>query len=79
MHDFVFFSGVSHGELIDLAKYHFGKLPARFRDEAPALPACKFTGSEVIKTYYADISKRRDSFYSLLVKKCKCLLKKDLS
>ncbi|KAM9495524.1 mitochondrial-processing peptidase subunit beta [Clarias gariepinus] len=39
--------GVSHSELIDLAKYHFGKLPARFRDEAPALPPCKFTGSEI--------------------------------
>lgn len=42
-------SGVSHSELIDLANYHFGKLPARYRDEAPALPSCKFTGSEVIK------------------------------
>uniref|UniRef100_A0AAR2JFZ2 Mitochondrial-processing peptidase subunit beta n=1 Tax=Pygocentrus nattereri TaxID=42514 RepID=A0AAR2JFZ2_PYGNA len=39
--------GVSHNELIDLAKYHFGKLPARYKGEAPALPACKFTGSEI--------------------------------
>jgi len=40
-------SGVSHNELIDLAKYHFGKLPARYKGEAPTLPACNFTGSEV--------------------------------
>uniref|UniRef100_A0AAR2KMT3 Mitochondrial-processing peptidase subunit beta n=1 Tax=Pygocentrus nattereri TaxID=42514 RepID=A0AAR2KMT3_PYGNA len=38
---------LSHNELIDLAKYHFGKLPARYKGEAPALPACKFTGSEI--------------------------------
>uniref|UniRef100_A0A8C3B2E6 Mitochondrial-processing peptidase subunit beta n=1 Tax=Cyclopterus lumpus TaxID=8103 RepID=A0A8C3B2E6_CYCLU len=37
--------GVSHDELIDLAKYHFGKLPGR--GEAPALPPCHFTGSEI--------------------------------
>ncbi|KAK0154425.1 Mitochondrial-processing peptidase subunit beta [Merluccius polli] len=39
--------GVSHNELIDLAKYHFGKLPARYRSDAPELPACSFTGSEI--------------------------------
>ncbi|KAK7896870.1 hypothetical protein WMY93_022195 [Mugilogobius chulae] len=39
--------GVSHGELIDLAKYHFGKLPGRYIGEAPALPPCHFTGSEI--------------------------------
>ncbi len=39
--------GVSHDELIDLAKYHFGKLPGRYEGEAPALPLCQFTGSEV--------------------------------
>ncbi|KAJ0037048.1 hypothetical protein NL108_016426, partial [Boleophthalmus pectinirostris] len=39
--------GVSHGELIDLAKYHFGKLPGRYVGEAPALPPCHFTGSEI--------------------------------
>uniref|UniRef100_A0A8C9TTR9 Mitochondrial-processing peptidase subunit beta n=1 Tax=Scleropages formosus TaxID=113540 RepID=A0A8C9TTR9_SCLFO len=39
--------GVSHDELIELARYHFGKLPARFKGEAPALPPCKFTGSEI--------------------------------
>jgi len=40
-----FCSGVSHDELIHLARYHFGKLPGR--GEAPALPPCHFTGSEV--------------------------------
>ncbi|XP_026183044.1 mitochondrial-processing peptidase subunit beta isoform X1 [Mastacembelus armatus] len=39
--------GVSHDELIDLAKYHFGKLPGRFQVEAPSLPSCPFTGSEI--------------------------------
>uniref|UniRef100_A0A672FRM2 Mitochondrial-processing peptidase subunit beta n=1 Tax=Salarias fasciatus TaxID=181472 RepID=A0A672FRM2_SALFA len=39
--------GVCHDELIDLAKYHFGKLPGRYQGEAPALPACRFTGSEI--------------------------------
>ncbi|XP_012694658.2 mitochondrial-processing peptidase subunit beta [Clupea harengus] len=38
--------GVSHNELIDLAKFHFGKLLAAER-EAPPLPLCKFTGSEI--------------------------------
>ena len=51
----LFLSGVSHDELIDLAKYHFGKLPGRYKGEAPALPACHFTGSEVsvvVFTYF---------------------------
>uniref|UniRef100_A0AAQ5YVV0 Mitochondrial-processing peptidase subunit beta n=1 Tax=Amphiprion ocellaris TaxID=80972 RepID=A0AAQ5YVV0_AMPOC len=39
--------GVCHEELIDLAKYHFGKLPNRYQGEAPVLPPCHFTGSEV--------------------------------
>uniref|UniRef100_A0A674EJA3 Mitochondrial-processing peptidase subunit beta n=1 Tax=Salmo trutta TaxID=8032 RepID=A0A674EJA3_SALTR len=39
--------GVSHNELIDLAKYHFGNLPARYKGEAPTFPQCDFTGSEV--------------------------------
>uniref|UniRef100_A0A4W4HE78 Mitochondrial-processing peptidase subunit beta n=1 Tax=Electrophorus electricus TaxID=8005 RepID=A0A4W4HE78_ELEEL len=39
--------GVCHNELIDLAKFHFGKLPARYKGEAPALPSCRFTGSEI--------------------------------
>ncbi|XP_063049154.1 mitochondrial-processing peptidase subunit beta [Engraulis encrasicolus] len=38
--------GVNHSELIDLAKFHFGKLVAAER-MAPALPACQFTGSEI--------------------------------
>lgn len=39
--------GVSQDELIDLAKYHFGKLPGRDKGEAPSLPPCDFTGSEI--------------------------------
>ncbi|KAL3048594.1 mitochondrial-processing peptidase subunit beta [Trematomus bernacchii] len=39
--------GVSHDELNDLAKYHFGKLPGIYKGEAPALPPCNFTGSEI--------------------------------
>uniref|UniRef100_A0A674DTI4 Mitochondrial-processing peptidase subunit beta n=1 Tax=Salmo trutta TaxID=8032 RepID=A0A674DTI4_SALTR len=39
--------GVSHNELIDLAKYHFGNLPARYKGEAPTFPQCDFTGSEI--------------------------------
>ncbi|XP_068163486.1 mitochondrial-processing peptidase subunit beta [Antennarius striatus] len=39
--------GVSHDDLIDLAKYHFGKLLGRCKGETPALPACNFTGSEI--------------------------------
>ncbi|KAM8740743.1 mitochondrial-processing peptidase subunit beta [Acanthopagrus latus] len=39
--------GVSHDELIDLAKYHFGKLPGRYKGDAPELPPCHFTGSEI--------------------------------
>ena len=47
-----FWSGVSHDELIDLAKYHFGKLPGRYKGDAPELPPCHFTGSEVrLKAY----------------------------
>lgn len=44
---FLCFSGVSHDELIGLASYHFGKLPGRYQGDAPALPLCHFTGSEV--------------------------------
>uniref|UniRef100_A0A3Q2YSV0 Mitochondrial-processing peptidase subunit beta n=1 Tax=Hippocampus comes TaxID=109280 RepID=A0A3Q2YSV0_HIPCM len=39
--------GVSHTELIDLAKYHFGQLVGRYDSDAPAPPACPFTGSEI--------------------------------
>uniref|UniRef100_A0A6Q2YLX4 Mitochondrial-processing peptidase subunit beta n=1 Tax=Esox lucius TaxID=8010 RepID=A0A6Q2YLX4_ESOLU len=39
--------GVSHSELIDLAKYHFGNLPAKYKGEAPSFPLCNFTGSEI--------------------------------
>uniref|UniRef100_A0A8C4IUN3 Mitochondrial-processing peptidase subunit beta n=1 Tax=Dicentrarchus labrax TaxID=13489 RepID=A0A8C4IUN3_DICLA len=33
--------------LFDLHSYHFGKLPGRYKGEAPALPQCHFTGSEI--------------------------------
>ncbi|XP_034721252.1 mitochondrial-processing peptidase subunit beta [Etheostoma cragini] len=39
--------GVSHDQLVDLAQHHFGKLPSTYRGEAPALPPCHFTGSEI--------------------------------
>ncbi|XP_061921644.1 mitochondrial-processing peptidase subunit beta isoform X1 [Entelurus aequoreus] len=39
--------GVSHNELIDLAKYHFGKLPGSYESDAPTQPSCPFTGSEI--------------------------------
>ncbi|KAH0616472.1 hypothetical protein JD844_027594 [Phrynosoma platyrhinos] len=39
--------GVAHDELLELAKYHFGNLPSVERGGAPALPPCRFTGSEI--------------------------------
>ncbi|XP_044534582.1 mitochondrial-processing peptidase subunit beta [Gracilinanus agilis] len=39
--------GVSHDELLDLAKFHFGNSLSRCEGEIPALPACRFTGSEI--------------------------------
>uniref|UniRef100_A0A8C0H3T7 Mitochondrial-processing peptidase subunit beta n=1 Tax=Chelonoidis abingdonii TaxID=106734 RepID=A0A8C0H3T7_CHEAB len=39
--------GVSHDELLDLANYHFGNLPSTQEGGIPALPPCKFTGSEI--------------------------------
>nr|XP_033815513.1 mitochondrial-processing peptidase subunit beta [Geotrypetes seraphini] len=39
--------GVSHGQLLDLAKYYFGELPDTYEGEMPALPPCNFTGSEI--------------------------------
>ncbi|XP_006038463.1 mitochondrial-processing peptidase subunit beta [Alligator sinensis] len=38
--------GVSHDDLLDLAKDHFGNLPST-EEGAPALPPCRFTGSEI--------------------------------
>lgn len=61
-----FWSGVCHDELIDLAKYHFGKLPGRYKGEAPALPLCHFTGSEVSIKDKAT----HDLFFNLLG--CQC-------
>ncbi|KAK6482662.1 mitochondrial-processing peptidase subunit beta-like [Huso huso] len=39
--------GVSHNQLIDLAKHHFGNLPSTYKGGAPAMPPCRFTGSEI--------------------------------
>nr|XP_009667756.1 PREDICTED: mitochondrial-processing peptidase subunit beta [Struthio camelus australis] len=39
--------GVSHDELLDLAKSHFGNLPSAPEGGLPALPPCSFTGSEI--------------------------------
>ncbi|XP_037745127.1 mitochondrial-processing peptidase subunit beta isoform X1 [Chelonia mydas] len=39
--------GVSHDELLDLANYHFGNLPSTQEGGMPALPPCRFTGSEI--------------------------------
>ncbi|KAE8616356.1 hypothetical protein XENTR_v10008780 [Xenopus tropicalis] len=37
--------GVSHDELLHLAKFHFGNLPSTYEGET--LPPCSFTGSEI--------------------------------
>nr|XP_005995352.2 PREDICTED: mitochondrial-processing peptidase subunit beta [Latimeria chalumnae] len=39
--------GVSHHELIDLAKFHFGNLPSAYQGDVPTVPVCRFTGSEI--------------------------------
>ncbi|XP_009326652.1 PREDICTED: mitochondrial-processing peptidase subunit beta [Pygoscelis adeliae] len=39
--------GVSHDELLDLAKCHFGNLPSAPEGGLPPLPPCTFTGSEI--------------------------------
>nr|KAF6319988.1 peptidase, mitochondrial processing subunit beta [Myotis myotis] len=39
--------GVSHDELLELAKFHFGDSLSTYKGETPALPPCKFTGSEI--------------------------------
>uniref|UniRef100_A0A8C3UDT2 Mitochondrial-processing peptidase subunit beta n=1 Tax=Catharus ustulatus TaxID=91951 RepID=A0A8C3UDT2_CATUS len=39
--------GVSHDELFDLAKCHFGNLPSAPEGGLPPLPPCSFTGSEI--------------------------------
>jgi len=44
---FSFNLGVSHDELLELAKFHFGDSLSTHKGEIPALPPCKFTGSEV--------------------------------
>jgi len=44
---FSFNLGVSHDELLELAKFHFGDSLSTHKGEIPALPPCKFTGSEI--------------------------------
>ncbi|KAI6052814.1 mitochondrial-processing peptidase subunit beta isoform X1 [Marmota monax] len=39
--------GVSHDELLELAKFHFGDSLYAHKGEVPVLPPCKFTGSEI--------------------------------
>ncbi|XP_040591143.1 mitochondrial-processing peptidase subunit beta [Mesocricetus auratus] len=39
--------GVCHDELLELAKFHFGDSLCAHTGEIPALPPCKFTGSEI--------------------------------
>lgn len=39
--------GVSHDELLELAKFHFGDTLCAHKGEIPALPPCQFTGSEI--------------------------------
>lgn len=41
-------TGVSHEELVGLAKTHFSGVPFEYEDDAiPVLSPCRFTGSEV--------------------------------
>ncbi|OBS71991.1 hypothetical protein A6R68_13435 [Neotoma lepida] len=44
---FSFNLGVCHDELLELAKFHFGDSLCAHKGEIPALPRCKFTGSEI--------------------------------
>lgn len=44
----IFHSGVNHEELCKLAEQHFGKMSAGHNGDIPALPAARFTGSEVV-------------------------------
>uniref|UniRef100_A0A8I6GCU4 Mitochondrial-processing peptidase subunit beta n=1 Tax=Rattus norvegicus TaxID=10116 RepID=A0A8I6GCU4_RAT len=39
--------GVCHNELLELAKFHFGDSLCAHKGDVPALPPCKFTGSEI--------------------------------
>ncbi|GAB1289437.1 Mitochondrial-processing peptidase subunit beta [Apodemus speciosus] len=39
--------GVCHNELLELAKFHFGDSLCAHKGDIPALPPCKFTGSEI--------------------------------
>ncbi|XP_064931777.1 cytochrome b-c1 complex subunit 1, mitochondrial isoform X1 [Columba livia] len=40
--------GISHKELVDVAKQHFSGVPFTYKEDAvPALPRCRFTGSEI--------------------------------
>ncbi|XP_062441683.1 cytochrome b-c1 complex subunit 1, mitochondrial isoform X1 [Rhea pennata] len=40
--------GISHKELVDVAKQHFSGVPFTYKEDAvPVLPHCRFTGSEI--------------------------------
>ncbi|NWH68297.1 QCR1 protein, partial [Geococcyx californianus] len=40
--------GISHKELVDVAKQHFSGVPFTYKEDAvPLLPCCRFTGSEI--------------------------------
>uniref|UniRef100_A0A803TVN7 Cytochrome b-c1 complex subunit 1, mitochondrial n=1 Tax=Anolis carolinensis TaxID=28377 RepID=A0A803TVN7_ANOCA len=40
--------GVSHKEVVDIAKQHFGNVPYEYKEDTiPLLPKCRFTGSEI--------------------------------
>ncbi|CAI5767345.1 cytochrome b-c1 complex subunit 1, mitochondrial [Podarcis lilfordi] len=40
--------GVSHKEVVDLAKQHFGNVPYEYKEDTiPIPPYCRFTGSEI--------------------------------
>ncbi|XP_025931277.1 cytochrome b-c1 complex subunit 1, mitochondrial isoform X4 [Apteryx rowi] len=40
--------GISHKELVDVAKQHFSGVPFTYKEDAvPILPRCRFTGSEI--------------------------------
>lgn len=52
---FSFNLGVSHDELLELAKFHFGDSLSTHKGEIPALPPCKFTGSEVGQASLASV------------------------
>ena len=43
----MFFAGVNHEDLVELAQRHFGSVTANYDGEIPILPHCRYTGSDV--------------------------------